>query len=96
MRGQVVLREVDATTSDLWLPKADPKSRDLKTHKGVVIALGPPALLYDKHEVPHHFEVGDVVQYHFQHNLEGATRPWPPDGKPATWIPQFDVDGVWE
>jgi hypothetical protein len=96
MRGQVVLRELDSVISDLWLPSEDPKSRYVKTHRGLVIALGSPALLYDKYEVPYHFHVGDIVQYHYRANLDATTRPWPPDGKLATWVPQFDIDGVWE
>jgi hypothetical protein len=58
--------------------------------------MGPPALAHGKHEVPYGFKVGDVVQYHFVHNKEGATHIWPEDGEPATCIPQEAIDAVIE
>jgi hypothetical protein len=97
MRGQVVVREVTrARSSLLWTP--DPTARQQKTHTGVVLGLGPPARLTDhpnSPEVFHGFQVGDIVQYHFTSHQEAATREWT-DGKPATWIPQMNVDCVWE
>jgi hypothetical protein len=99
LRGQVVIRELDPSSDVLWLPTEDPKSRTVKTHRGVVLGMGEPSRLFDgayAPKVPWGFEVGDVVQYHFTHNLEAHTRPWPPDGRDATWISQSMVDGVIE
>jgi co-chaperonin GroES (HSP10) len=94
MRGQVVVREIEEKSS-IWTP--DPAPRQVKTHCGVVIAMGPPARTRKgRAEVPHGFRVGDVVQYHFEHHQETWTMPWPLDGKKVTWLAQHNVDGVVE
>lgn len=92
MRGQVVVREERSATTTIWTP--DPNKRNVKTHIGRVLALGPPARTSKGVEVPYGFEVGDVVQFHFEHNESLCTNTWE-DGKPAVWIPQQDIDGVW-
>lgn len=104
MRGQVVVREMTPDTDPegksitLWC--SDPRSRDVKTHRGVVLALGPPARVTehpDSAEVPYGFGVGDVVQYHFAAvgTQASRTRAWT-DGEPATWLCQAEIDAVWE
>jgi hypothetical protein len=99
MRGQVVIREhTPAPSSTLWTPELGP--RHVRTHRGVVLGLGPPARLTESPsspEVPHGFEVGDLVQYHFGAvgTQEARTRAWT-DGQPATWLTQAEIDGVWE
>ena len=94
MRGQCVVREIEPIGSaSLWTP--GPGQREQKTHRGVVLAIGKPAI-HGKCEVPWGFDVGDVVQFHFEHNQEAATRTWPEDGKPATWLPQVCVVAVWD
>ena len=98
LRGQCVVRELVASEGPLWMPDVRTKDRGVKTHRGVVLGLGPPAFLDPSvpgsPEVPWDCAVGDVVQYHYVHNHEAHTRPWE-DGKDATWIPQMAVDGVW-
>jgi hypothetical protein len=99
MRGQVVVREeIPPPSPALWTPEQGP--RQVKTHRGVVLGLGPPARLTEhpaSPEVPHGFVVGDVVQYHFAAvgTQASRTRGWV-DGKPATWLHQGEIDGVWE
>jgi co-chaperonin GroES (HSP10) len=94
MRGQVVVRLSEPPASAaLWTPEARP--RDVRTHRGVVLAMGPPARTAGGVEVEPGFAPGDVVQFHFEHHQETATNMWT-DGEPATWIPQSSVDGVWE
>jgi co-chaperonin GroES (HSP10) len=94
MRGQVVVRETTPKPSDtIWTP--DPTARQVKTHRGIVLGVGPPALEFNAVEVPHGFNVGDEVIYHFQHHQDAHTRPWT-DGRDATWLPQYCVDGVIE
>lgn len=94
--GQVVVREIHPEPStELWTP--GPGRRDVKTHTGRVLALGPPARLNGSGpEVPHGFGVGSLVQYHFTSHQDAATRPWPPDGEDATWLPQQNIDLVYE
>ena len=97
-----MVREIDTPHSRVvWTPKEG--ARQIHTHRGVVLALGPPSLLdfmvdgrVVTHPVPWDFAVGDVVQYHWEHNEEAFTKPWPDDGKPASWVPQRCVDGVIE
>ena len=108
MRGQVVIREERAAArlDGLWVPDANPDHTH--THVGTVLSLGPPALCCTvdkmgrcvsrtcKHvEVPHHFDVGDRVIYHFIHHQSAWTMPWT-DGRPATYVPQTCVDAVIE
>lgn len=94
MRGQVVVRELgaDVRSAVLWTP--EPGQRDIKTHRGIVLALGPPGLLHG-HEVPFGFAVGDVVGYHWEHNEDAFTLRWS-DGLAACWLPQRCVDWVCE
>jgi hypothetical protein len=102
MRGQVVVRELFERYA-VWMPDDGP--RKMKTHRGVVLAMGEPARnprVFDGEkwvggvEVEYGFEVGAIVQYHFTHHQEAWTMPWPLDGKPATWLPQINIDAVIE
>jgi co-chaperonin GroES (HSP10) len=93
MRGQAVVREIKPRSSSLWHPAEN--EREVKTHRGVVLALGEPAQV-NGHDVPWGFGVGDQVVYHHEKWEKGATRPWPPDGLDATWMGQVEIDGVWE
>jgi co-chaperonin GroES (HSP10) len=92
--GQVVVREVPPRSSALlWTPPPQPRS--VTTHTGRVLALGPPARTAAGVEVPHEYQVGDLVQYHFEHLEKVLTNPWE-DGELATWVPQWCIDAVWE
>jgi co-chaperonin GroES (HSP10) len=93
LRGRVVVREIQTVSSRLWTP--DPNERETKTHRGIVLAKGPPALTRKGHEVPHGFEIGDVVQFHYVHLKELSINEWI-DGKPANWMPQNCIDAVIE
>ncbi len=93
MRGQVVIEEIpQAPSATLWTPT--PGARQVKTHTGRVLALGPPARTPTGAEVPHGFEVGDVVLYRFTFLEKLAENSW--QGRKAHWIPQQDVTAVWE
>jgi hypothetical protein len=92
-RGFAVVREIRPSSGTLWQPDDNP--RDVKTHRGVVLALGAPSI-YGGHEVPWPIRVGDEVQYHWDHNEPGSTAPWPEDGLDASWIMHNELDGVWE
>jgi co-chaperonin GroES (HSP10) len=73
----------------------DAVARARKWHRGTVLAKGAPALTAKGVEVPHGFEVGDTVLFHWNHYEKGFTRPWS-DGEPACWVPQVCVDAVVE
>ena len=93
MRGQVVIREqANSLSRSIWTPVQG--ERQVSIHRGVVLGIGAPAELPNGVPIPHGFVVGDVVQYHFIHHKEAHTRPWPPDGLSATWVPQQCVDAV--
>jgi len=106
LRGQVVIRERERASETIWTP-AEHASK-VRTHRGTVLALGPPALrssmrwdaterewIFRQIEVPHGFAAGDEVIYQFVHHQQNWTREWV-DGKPATWVPQEAVDAVIE
>jgi co-chaperonin GroES (HSP10) len=94
LRGQVVVREETPQASpSLWTPT--PTARQVHTHTGRVLALGPPARTAGGAEVPHAYRVGDLIQFHYEHLEELLTNEWE-DGRPAVWVPQSSVDGVWE
>ena len=103
LRGQVVVREVnpndplgDAEAKGrLWTPDIVHGDRGRRIHLGEVIALGAPALVGDT-EVTFGFDVGARVYYSFNHLEKLTTRPWPIDGKDATWVPQQSVHAVYE
>ena len=92
LRGQVVVREELEASAFLWTPSGDP--RETVTHRGRVLAKGPPALLMG-HEVPHGFEVGDLVIFSWSHHEKSFSREWV-DGEKAAWIKQSDVHAVVE
>lgn len=93
MRGQVVVREEPpAPSATLWTP--DPTPRQVRTHTGRVLALGPPARTAGGVEVPHEYKVGDLVEFFFTHLEVMATNEW--EGQKATWVPQSNISGVWE
>ena len=79
LRGRVVIREhKEASRIVTIIDTRDPRS-DLtvsRTHRGTVLALGPPALTDEGHEVPHGFGVGDVVGFHFEATEAGRTTTW--------------------
>jgi co-chaperonin GroES (HSP10) len=100
LRGQVVVREESGHYSSvhgLWTPPGERKKEEARI--GTVLALGPPAFLdYSGRcvEVPYLFDVGDRIVFAWVSNPFHFTLPWPPDGKPASWVPQGAVLGVLE
>lgn len=103
MRGQIVIREeLDAAHAHyrhiVTLRERDGNDADAeraarKFHIGRVLAMGPPARTARGVEVPHGFEVGDRVVFHWGHLEKAWTREWI-DGEPAAWVPQQFVDAV--
>lgn len=105
LRGRVIIREdlkadtrqythiiaPDVSTKD----DADAVAVARTWHVGTVLAKGPPALTRKGVEVPHGFEVGDTVYFHWAHYEKGFTRVWE-DGELACWVPQECVDAVVE
>lgn len=92
LRGQCVIRETKESGSFLHLIAPNP--RDVKTHRGTVLAMGEPSQV-NGHDVPWGFEVGAVVQYHWEYMEKAFTRPWV-DGEDASWLRQDCIDGVIE
>jgi hypothetical protein len=91
LRGQVVIREIHDQYS-IWTPAPNP--RDVRIHRGRVLAKGLPAQV-NGHDVPHLFDVGDEVFYHWEKQEKAFTRDWI-DGEPACWMYQHEVDAVVE
>ena len=92
MRGQVVVREVYEHHS-IWTPTPS-NPRDVTSHRGIVLALGPPSIVGGV-EIPHGFKVGDTVLYHWEHNEKGSTAAWG-DVPDAKWLMQREIDAVVE
>lgn len=102
-RGWVVVRE-EKRRSSVIIDPGVASPREIVTHRGVVLAMGNPAILHGTladhetpadHEVPHGFVVGDMVQFHFAGHEGGRTHEWE-DGKPAVWLAQHEIDAVIE
>ena len=99
LRGRVVIREHKepsrlVTIIDTTDPRGDPHAATL-THRGTVIAMGPPVLLTSGAEVPHHFRVGDVVQFHFEATESGRTTTWG-EHEGVLVMAQREIDAVIE
>ncbi len=104
MRGQVVIREdldaahrqfshiVTLRSRDGDDAKAEQRART--SHRGVVLAMGPPARTKKDVEVDPGFKVGDEVYFVWSHLEKAWTRPWPDDGLDAAWVPQQNVLAV--
>ena len=98
LRGRVVLRpERPGFQSKILI---DPYTREYReyeerTHRGVVVAMGPPVLTSQGHETPHGFEVGDVVQFHYESTERGSRITWP-DGSTCVVRAQREIDAVIE
>lgn len=93
LRGQCVIREsAEGLSSVILTPGGNP--RDVKTHRGVVLAMGKPSQV-NGHDVPWMFSVGDTVQFHWTYMEKAFTRPWV-DGEKACWLRQDHIDAVIE
>lgn len=105
LRGRVIIREDYGADYEQYshIIVPTPSTKDDKDavarartwHRGKVLALGAPALTKKGVEVPHGFEVGDTVLFHWEHYEKGFTRPWT-DGELACWVSQQCVDAVVE
>ena len=98
LRGRVVIREhKEASRIVTIIDTRDPRG-DLtvsRTHRGTVLAMGPPVLTDDGHEVPHGFAVGDVVQFHFEATESGRTTTWG-EHEGVLVMAQREIDAVLE
>ena len=92
LRGQVVVRELRPKHSSI-IHMLDDNPRSVKTHRGVVLQKGPPAEIAPGVPVPHLFEEGDEVVFHFEDHEGKRTRPWT-DGENAVWLMQKEIDAV--
>jgi len=105
LRGRVIVREdVEADYSHLrHIVVPDVINDDHPTalarrrtwHRGRVVAMGEPARTRKGAEVPHGFNVGDLIVFHWAHLESAWTFEWP-DGSRVACIPQECVDGVYE
>jgi hypothetical protein len=104
-RGWVVIRE-DKRRSSIIIDPGIANEREMKTHRGTVLAIGAPAILRGyrlvdgvevptDHEVPHGFEVGATVQFHFEGTERGRTTVWN-DGSTVLCMAQREIDAVIE
>lgn len=93
LRGRVVIRE-DKKRSGVIIDPGIANEREIKTHRGVVLALGPPVEAFPGVYVDHGFKVGDTVQFHFEGTEKGRIADW--DGEPALWMAQREIDAVIE
>ena len=102
LRGRVVIREDRQHSSIIHVVDNDPRAT--VTHRGEVLAVGPPVETehYDPktqrstfHEVPLHYAVGDTVQYHFEATEAGRTMTWG-EWEGVLVMAQREIDGVVE
>lgn len=93
MRGRIVIREHKQTSSVIHLVDNDPRAT--VTHRGTVLAAGPPVLLDSGAPVPLDFDVGDVVQFHFEATEKGRTTTWG-EHEGVLVMAQREIDAVIE
>lgn len=67
LRGRVLVEPLEAAESSLIVVVKLGRDQDKTLARGRVVAMGPPMLTKRGHEVPHGFEVGDVVLHVGQH-----------------------------
>lgn len=102
LQGRVIIREdykaehahkliIVPDISDANDKHAQARKREF--HRGVVLAMGPPATTRKGHEVPPGFGVGDSVIFHWNHLEASWTFEWL-DGERACCVPQQCVDAV--
>ena len=96
LRGRCVIREEKRRSSIIVDPGfTEHGARDITTHRGVVLAMGPPGEIYPGVEVPWLFTIGDVVQFHFSMMTEkGRTVTW--GDHEAVVMAQDEIDAVIE
>jgi len=98
LRGRVVIREIkDRYYGLIQLPdSALEPSRSEKSHRGIVLAVGAPMFAKKgAREIPHGFQVGDIVHYVFaaQYAERGRTSTWH-DDLPVVWMTQWEIIAV--
>jgi co-chaperonin GroES (HSP10) len=112
--GRVAIREdLPEKVGAIVLPGGyhQAHERDRRSHRGIVLAVGPPARTRKGVEVPLGFGPGDVVHFVFDSapaygdasrlGVGGATEKarrgvWPKDGLPCTWVAQEEIVAVEE
>ena len=98
LRGRVVIRpDRPGWKSDTLIDPytAEYREYEERTHRGTVLAMGPPVLTGEGHEIPHGFRVGDVVQYNYESTEKGSRITWP-DGEVCVVRAQREIDAVIE
>ena len=102
LRGRVVIREDRRRSSIIETIDNDPRAT--VTHRGEVLAVGPPVQTehYNPitqrstfHDVPLSYSVGDVVQFHFEGTEKGRTFSWG-EWTGVLCMAQREIDGVIE
>lgn len=104
LRGRVAIRPiVETKRGNLFLPtdwqREFEHSQGIKaksSHKGKVLGFGPPAMTQSGHELPHGFEVGDVVNFAYHVNEKASDGQLWEDGEPCIYIAQEHINGVYE
>ena len=98
LRGRVAVREILPVSSGrIVFPDDynDKHIRETKSHRGLVLAMGAPAVTARGAEVAPGFGVGDIV--HFVFALQGCEQSrintWT-DGGPCVWVAQEEVIAV--
>lgn len=107
LRGRVALRPIiethvgsiiiPATYAD-WNRKEQHRQglSAKSSHEGIVLGMGPPAMVYNKHELPHGFNVGDRVNFSYQMNEKWSDSQRWEDGEACIFISQECINGVIE
>jgi len=110
LRGRVAIREYQPKKiGSILVPDDyyDKNEREETSHRGRVLAMGPPARTILGVEIQPDFWVGDDVLFIFDmpnaDNIEGSgateqmrTGIWPEDGGPVVYVAQEEVIGLYE
>jgi hypothetical protein len=72
----------------------DKHRRETRSHRGVVLAVGPPALTGAGVEIAPEFRVGDIVHYVFSLVGSEKSRAGVWEGGRCVWVAQEEIIGL--
>ena len=92
--GYCAVRDVTTASKLIWTPEGKP--REVRTHRGVIVALGDMPRTVTGARVPWEVRVGDVVQFHYNYHQGNRELDWPDTGESVVMLVADELDLVIE